>query len=152
MVHDSCIKAFSDKAKEQNWKEKKKQMKEVLLTLSDYESLARQVFQRWIRKRDENEKCISCDTKMTELWDGGHFLKAEIYSGLIFEPTNCHKQCRKCNRFLNGNELNYRHGLIARYGEEYVLNLENKRHEARQYKFTKNELIFIRDKYLKLLK
>jgi hypothetical protein len=42
--------------------------------------------------------CISCGGNDKDLWDGGH-LKAEIYSGVIFHPANCHKQCRKCNRF-----------------------------------------------------
>jgi hypothetical protein len=43
-------------------------------------------------------------------------LKAEIYSGVIFNPANCHKQCRKMQPLLGGNELMYRQGLIARYG------------------------------------
>jgi hypothetical protein len=48
----------------------------------------------------------------------GILKKAEIYSGVIFNPANCHKQCRKCKPL--GNELMYRQGLIQRYGLEYI--------------------------------
>jgi len=54
---------------------------------------------------------------------------------------NCHKQCRKCNRFLNGNELNYRLGLIARYGEQYANDIERLANDTRQMKFTRDQLI-----------
>jgi hypothetical protein len=60
---------------------------------------------------------------MKDLGLGGHF-KAELYSGLIFDERNVHKQCRKCNRFKNGNELQYRKGLIESYGVEFVDKLE----------------------------
>jgi hypothetical protein len=33
---------------------------------------------------DANENCISCGGNDKDLWDGGHFKKAEIYSGVIF--------------------------------------------------------------------
>jgi hypothetical protein len=36
------------------------------------------------RLRDANENCISCGGNDKDLWDGGHFKKAEIYSGVIF--------------------------------------------------------------------
>jgi hypothetical protein len=53
---------------------------------------------KMVRLRDAEQPCISCGGNDKDLWDGGH-LKAEIYSGVIFNPANCHKQCRKCNRF-----------------------------------------------------
>lgn len=33
--------------------------------------------------------------------------------------------CRKCNCFLSGNLIEYRKGLVKKYGEEKVLMLEN---------------------------
>jgi len=42
---------------------------------------------------------------------------------------------------MNGNELNYRKGLIARYGIDYVTNLDNICDINRVYKYTKEELI-----------
>lgn len=133
------------------WREEKKVLREKLKTLGEYEKEAKVFFQHWIRLRDAAQNCISCGTATTDLWDGGHFKKAELYSGTIFSENNCHKQCRKCNRFLGGNELNYREGLIKRYGEDYVLTIEKIANELKQYKYTKDELIIIRNKYQKLI-
>lgn len=128
-------------------KESDDKIREKLKTLGKFESEAKTEFQRYIRKRDAELPCISCGTEQTDLWDGGHFKKAELYSGVIFDEMNCHKQCRKCNRFLGGNELNFREGLIVRYGETYVLEIEQKASKLRVYKYTKDQLKEIREKY-----
>jgi hypothetical protein len=122
------------------WKAEKAVLKDKLKTLGQYEADAKKSFQKWIRLRDTGKPCISCG-KITNEMDGGHFKKAEIYSGVIFNEMNCNSQCRKCNRFQNGNELNYRLGLIERYGIEYANNIEELANQTRQYKFTKEELI-----------
>jgi len=122
-------------------------IREKLKTLGKFESEAKTEFQRYIRKRDAELPCISCGTMTTDLWDGGHFKKAELYSGVIFDEMNCHKQCRKCNRFLGGNELNFREGLVVRYGEAYVLEIEQRAAQLRVYKYNKDQLKEIREKY-----
>ena len=132
---------------ERNERDSDNRIREKLKTLGKFESEAKTEFQKYIRKRDAEFPCISCGTVTADLWDGGHFKKAEIYSGVIFDEMNCHKQCRKCNRFLGGNELNFREGLIARYGEDYVLQIEQKAVHTRNYKFTKDELKELREKY-----
>jgi hypothetical protein len=151
-----CAITYSKKLKDNKaaaeWKIEKKALSEKLKTLGQYEADAKKSFQKWIRMRDKDENCISCDGNDKDLWDGGHFKKAEIYSGVIFNPANCHKQCRKCNRFLGGNELMYRQGLIKRYGLEYTENIENLANETRQYKYTKSELIAKKLKYDLLIK
>ena len=43
---------------------------------------------------------------------------------LRFSESNCHAQCRHCNRFREGNIQDYRKGLIAKLGEQKVLLLE----------------------------
>jgi hypothetical protein len=125
----------------------KSDLRQKLKTLGDYEAEAKKSFQKWIRMRDEHRECISCGVGDNNLWDGGHYFKAELFSGLIFNENNCHKQCRKCNRFLNGNEIQYRFGLIARYGIEFVENLESISNENRVYKYSKDELIEIKKTY-----
>lgn len=122
-------------------KQEKAFLKEKVKTLSQYEAEAKKAFQKYIRMRDDAENCISCGINDKNLWDGGHFKKAEIYSGVIFNENNCHKQCRKCNRYLNGNELMYRQGLVKKYGEQYVNDIEKLANETRQYKWTKEQLI-----------
>ena len=135
-----------------DWKVEKAILKDKLKTLGQYEAEAKKSFQKWIRMRDVSLPCISCGIEQTDLWDGGHYKKAEIYSGVIFDENNCHKQCRKCNRFLNGNELNYRQGLIKRYGIDFADKIEQKANETRNHKFTKEELIAKKLKYDLLIK
>jgi hypothetical protein len=108
---------------------------------------AKKVFQKWIRLRDKDKPCISCGSISSTVWDGGHFKKAELYSGVIFHEYNVNIQCGKCNRFLGGNELNYRTGLIAKIGEEAVLNLEHLAEMSRMKKYTNEELEEIKLKY-----
>ena len=138
---------ISLKVKADNNKAFKNDLREKLKTLGDYKAEARKSFQKWIRLRDNDKPCISCNSTTAELYDGGHFYKAEVYSGLIFNENNCHKQCRKCNRFMNGNELNYRKGLINRYGIDFVTELDNIADENRVKKYTKEELITIKKQY-----
>jgi hypothetical protein len=130
------------KIKEQKeWKAEKSVLKDKLKTLGQFEAEAKTSFQKWVRMRDRDMPCISCGVKDTDLFDGGHYFKAELFSGLIFDERNCHKQCRKCNRFLNGNELQYRSGLIKRYGIDFVTNLESISDSKRVYKYSREELI-----------
>ena len=128
-------------------KQNKADLRQKLKTLGQFEAEAKKSFQRYVRLRDADLNCISCNGNEKDLWDGGHFFKAELFSGLIFNEMNCHKQCRKCNRFLNGNELQYRFGLIKRYGLEYVEQLESISNENRVYKYTRDELVEIKKKY-----
>ena len=75
-----------------------------------------------------------------------------MYSGLIFEEMNCHKQCGRCNRFYHGNLIEYRKGLVVRYGPLYVEALEDMANSGRNRKWSKQELIEIRNKYLARLR
>lgn len=120
--------------------------------LSQYESEARRPFQKWIRWRDRERPCISCGATKAKQWDGGHLYKAEIYSGLIFDENNCHRQCSQCNDYNSGNELAYREGLIKRYGEDYVKELEAKKDRLRNYKYSKEQLVEIKTEYQNRLK
>jgi hypothetical protein len=142
----------ANKAIERKKKAEKKVLKEKLKTLTQYESEAKKKFQRFIRKRDENLPCISCGTFQTDLWDGGHFKKAELYSGVIFDEMNCHRQCRKCNRFLGGNELNYREGLVKRYGIDYVLEIEERALRLKKHKYSREDLIALKNLYKEKIK
>lgn len=134
------------------WRIEKKALTEKLKTLSQYEAEAKKSFQHWVRLRDKNQPCISCNEFEKDLWDGGHYFKAEIYSGLIFDTRNVHKQCRRCNRFLGGNEIQYRRGLINRFGVNFVNKLEEDSNEKRNYKYTKSELIAKKIQYDLLIK
>lgn len=130
-----------------NYKKKHREEKEKNKSISKLISEARKPFHKWIRFRDANKPCISCGSIDSKIWDAGHFYKAELYTALIFDERNVNKQCRKCNTFLGGNENNYRLGLIKRYGEEFVNNLDLDSKSKRTYKFTKEEIRNIKIKY-----
>lgn len=146
----SQVKLKEKESKE--WKQRKKSLKEKVKTLGQYEMDAKKSYQLWVRLRDKELPCISCNEYVKDLWDGGHYFKAELFSGLIFDPRNCHKQCRKCNRYDGGNEIQYRLGLVKRFGKEFVETLEEDSIDKRVYKYTKKELIAIKLKYDILIK
>jgi hypothetical protein len=115
-------------------------------TLGELKGLARAVFQRWVRIRDKGLPCISCGTT-TGPMDGGHYLKAELYSGLIFHEVNCNGQCQDCNRGKDGNKEGYRPGMVKKYGEHAVMMLEASIPTNREYGYRKAELIEIIELY-----
>ena len=148
-------KQFLPKVKKATEKEQRKRTKEERESMKSISRLiqeAREPFQKWIRFRDANEPCISCGTTNAEIWDGSHFFKAEIYTGLIFNEVNVNKSCDRCNRFLGGNESGYRLGLVKKYGEKVVSELEEAANNLRQYKFSREEIKNIKTKYQKLLR
>lgn len=130
---------------------KRKEIKEGLKSISKVIAETKPIFQRFIRLRDKEKPCISCGSFEGQP-QGGHFKKAEIYTGVIFDERNCHKQCKKCNVFLGGNEANYRVNLVKRFSEEFVSELERYADETRNYKYTREELKEIKEKYQKKIK
>lgn len=104
------------------------------------------VFSLYIRLRDAmpggHFRCISCgQIKPFEQADCGHYINRQHMS-TRFDEMNCNAQCRKCNRFMEGNIQDYRKGLIRKYGEKAVILLEAKKHRVRKYTdFEYSELI-----------
>lgn len=77
-------------------------------------SRAGEVFRKYIRERDKGKPCISCGSYNTH--DAGHYYSAGHYPELELNEDNVHLQCVKCNRFLHGNLVEYRKGLLKRIG------------------------------------
>lgn len=125
-----------------------RERKEKLKTRTQKINDAKKVFQKWIRNRDEGFDCISCGAKYGNYTvHAGHYRKAEIYRGVIFDTRNVHAQCSKCNTYLGGNEANYRTGLVKKIGESEVLELERLAEETKRYKWSDEELNEIKRKY-----
>jgi len=100
-----------------------------LKTASDYIKEAQVAFNSYIRVRDKHKQCISCgclpgDTVQGGKFDAGHYRSRGSASHLRYHLLNCHSQCVKCNRYLSGNVVEYRKGLIARIGAERVEKIE----------------------------
>lgn len=96
-------------------------MKTKSVTLPKLLQKAQTTFNKWIRNRDKDLGCISCGAEVTE---AGHYFSQGHYSSLRFNNINTNGQCTRCNRFLHGNLINYRKGLIKRYGHAKVERLE----------------------------
>lgn len=140
----------SQKAKMYSVKKESKEKIERRFELKSYSQRINEVkvvFQRWIRERDKNEPCISCGTPYSDIWDGGHYMKAELYSGVVFDEMNVHRQCRKCNHYLSGNEAQYRIKMVEKYGEAKVIELEEKAKSMRMHRYSNEELLLIKSKY-----
>ena len=129
-------------------REYKEKNKSIAALIQD----ARKPFQAYIRFRDANEACISCGLAISEIWDAGHFYKAELYSGLIFDDRNVHKQCRKCNMYFDGNEGMYRESLDRKFGKVWLKKLDADAIYLKSYKYTREELIEIKKYYQNYLK
>jgi len=140
-----------EKAKKES-REKTKKAKDKLKTYSQRVQEARTIFQKYIRLRDKHQNCICCNEPESTYWDAGHFYKAELFSGVIFNEDNCHKQRRYCNKYLGGNEREYRIGLEKKIGIENIEQLQKLANETRQYKYSNEELEEIKVKYRKKIK
>ncbi len=102
-------------------------------------------FSRFIRLRDclkttgtiEYGECVSCDeTVPFKDLDAGHFVPKR--SGNYFSERGVNAQCQSCNRYKNGNQLEYRRELIRRYGDGVDEELEREQKQIK--KFTVLEL------------
>ena len=104
-------------------------------------------FRKWIRKRDEGKRCISCYSWNTS--DAGHYYSAGHYPELEFNQNNVHGQCRKCNMFLSGNLIEYRKGLIEKIGGDAVeeLDMIAAIYKQKAYKHDRFNLIEIIEKF-----
>ena len=111
-------------AERQNRKETKKRKDRLNDTVSFWTKKAQVAFNAYIRERDLNQPCISCDSFLNApggvggYWDCGHYRSVGSCKELRFEPLNAHKQCKKCNRYLSGNVVEYRARLKERIGQD----------------------------------
>lgn len=86
---------------------------------------------KFVRMRDflEYKTCISCGREF-EKWNeaqAGHYAPAgNCGFALLFDKRNINAECASCNnpRFSPGKLIPYRSNLVKRYGEEYVLALD----------------------------
>lgn len=112
---------------------------------------AQKAFNAYIRERDKNEGCISCNKTKDWLgqWHAGHYKSVGSRPDLRFNELNCHKQCSVCNNYLSGNLASYRKKLLEKIGIEEVEKLETDQNEV---KYTAKDLQEITKHYKQRLK
>jgi hypothetical protein len=134
----NCVKVWVEIEKEKQWKKKKKQLKDELQTLPELMKLAQITFNKYIRLRDKNKPCISCEKSLTSKYDAGHYFSMGGHKSVTFDEDNVHAQCVTCNQYKHGNLINYQIGIQKRIGADKLLELHAKAHEVK--KWTKQEL------------
>jgi len=155
---DCTVKRSKMQVKKQNERkerEQKKELKEKLKTVSDYRNEARYWFQRWIRMRDVGKPCISCGAMLNDIrtFDAGHYYNAKSYPQLLFNEFNVSGQCKNyCNNYMSGNLIEYRKGIIKRYGGDVLNELDLLAENKETRVLTKEYYIEIADKYKKFVK
>ncbi len=129
-------------------------LREKLKTKSEWMREAQAAFNAYIRFRDQlaGHPCISSGKPLD--WSGnnvdaGHYRSIGSAPHLRFDERNCHAQSKKDNRYLSGNAVDYRIGLIARIGLEAVESLEA---DQTPKKYTIAELRAIKAHYVAKLK
>lgn len=127
-----------------------KTRKEKVKTTGQRKAEAQAAVNKWVvHVRDKDQPCISCGRFHQGMYHAGHYRSRGSAPHLALDPRNLAKQCAPCNLHLHGNLIEFRKGLVARYGISHVEELEadqTPRHLSPQ------ELDAIRDHYKKLLK
>lgn len=77
----------------------------------------------YIRSRDKALWGVSISDN-GPIAHAGHYYSVGAKPGMRFNPQNIHGQSVSGNMFKSGDLLNYRAGLIGRYGEAYIEELE----------------------------
>ncbi len=84
------------------------------------EGKAQDAINAYVRIRDHEQGCISCDKPAS--WDGqwhaGHLIPRGRSSFLRFDLRNINKQCSVCNRHEGGMVAEHERGIVGRYGQE----------------------------------
>jgi hypothetical protein len=111
--------------------------------------VAQSAFNAYVRARDAGKQCISCGNQLPinaigGAFDCGHYRSVGSAPHLRFDERNAHGQCKHCNRYLSGNHVEYRNGLIARVGIETVKALEC---DQEPRKYSKDDLIMLAESY-----
>ena len=112
------------------WQNKAHQKSSPIKILSP----AKSEYKKWVRKLDTLFSifirhrdcggpqgygfCITCSKLISTFsCDAGHYIGRENHA-VRWNETNVHAQCRKCNRFMEGNKGGFEKAIIERCGQE----------------------------------
>ena len=114
-----------------NLKARKEAVKPMSKWLSDLQVLVN----KYVRLRDINDGCISCDKDKhwSGQWHAGHYFSRGHSSSLRFNLNNIHRQCSACNNHLSGNIGEYTPRLIEKIGQSKIDYLIAHKSDVRKY-------------------
>ena len=101
-----------------------KELKKKLKTRGDYLRECQTAFNAFIRLRDKDLPCISCQRHHTGQYHAGHYRSVGSAPELRFNELQVNAQCSACNNYLSGNLIEYRKNLIKKIGLDAVERIE----------------------------
>lgn len=121
-----------------------------LKTARDWTKEAQIAFNAYIRERDKDKPCICCGLPLHSgsiggEFDCGHYRSVGSAPHLRFDERNAHGQRKQCNRYGAGRAVDYRIGLVNRYGSRFVELIEA---DQTPRKYTIEELKAIKATYI----
>lgn len=149
-----CMLTWSNKAKDKRIKRELKEVKERNKSVSQWRKELQQVFNQYIRLRDQGKGCISCNRPLQGKYDAGHYFPTSSYPNLRFHEDNVHGQCVMCNQYKHGNLIEYGMGLEKRIGKKRIDELKSLRNERLSLPLDqiKEKIYFYKDKVAGLKK
>lgn len=127
----------------------KKQKTVTVASIPELKKTAQKYFNKYIRLRDRDLPCISCQGNCGKV-DAGHYIAQGSSGALRYNEDNVHAQGVGCNRWKHANLVEYRVNLVKKIGEDRVKWLEAHRHDVK--KWSREELEEIINKYKQLTK
>lgn len=123
--------------------------KRIAKSIPKLKEIAQTWFNRFIRLRDTDEngfgRCISCG-KTTRFGDENyhacHYYNTKNYGQIRYDEDNCHGGCKKCNRYLYGNLIEYRKMLLKKIGEERLRQLDLKSEMCKKSYWKQDEFYY----------
>ena len=120
-----CALEYAKTSRHKAFKLETTQRKAKLKSRAEWLKEAQAAFNSFVRIRDHNLPCISCQRFHAGQFHAGHYRTTKAASQLRFNLRNVHKQCAPCNSHLSGNITEYRINLVRKIGVGAVERLEN---------------------------
>lgn len=120
LIHAERSKAKREKAERIAEIASTKILRLKLKTKSEWMREAQSAINSYVRVRDSELGCISCDkpSSWNGQWHASHFKSTGANSFLRFNLWNIHKACSVCNNHLSGNIGEYSKRLPEKIGNE----------------------------------
>ena len=111
------------------------------------------------REMDPECQIVMCCTcgKMLDRFaknsHAGHFISKGMggSSGVYFDERNVHAQCHNCNKWQQGNAIEYYPFMLEKYGQEVIDELRRKHHLPRPHSIDEYGIMY-REKFKDLKK
>ena len=100
--------------------------------------------------------CCTCGKMMSRFnknSHAGHFRGKGMGggSGVYFDERNVHAQCHNCNKWEQGNTVEYYSFMVEKYGQEVIDDIRRKHHLPRPHSIDEYGIMY-REKFKELKK